>query len=241
MTHRPAALPAALASGALLAALALRPAAASAQNVDHAYQSWLGVFAQGPIAGRLFFQGDAHFRVYSDFSPFIAIVRPGIAYQLMPGMFVSAGYAWTPSWPRPGMGVGDFVDEHRAWEQWQYELPLAGGALRLQLRTRFEQRWRPAVNGDTGLRLRQMVRVTVPLTDRWLLAVWDELFVGLTDAGWQRAGLDQNRVFGGVGYWAVPGRFRVEAGYFNQYIARRGAAADGSNHALMVNTYLVWR
>lgn len=223
----------------------LRPSRAAAQNVDHAYQTWVGVFTQGALAGRFIVHSDAHLRVYSDFSPFAVLVRPGVGYQLAPGMFATVGYAWTPSWPRPGMSFGDLVDEHRAWEQWQYEFPLASGALRLQLRTRLEQRWRPAAGDDTGLRVRQMVRVTVPLggpQGRWLLALWDELFLGLNDTDWgQRGGLDQNRAFAGVGLWVAPGAARVEAGYFNQYVARRGALSDLSHHALMVNLYLTWR
>lgn len=232
--------------GALAAAVVMAFAPrAEAQTVDHEYQTWLGLFAQGPIHGRLFFQGDLHYRVYANFTPYAALVRPGVAWQLMPGMFVTLGYAWTPSWSQPDQGVEDLIDEHRLWEQWQYEFPLATGALRLQLRTRLEERWRPSVGGDTGVRFRQMVRVTVPLgaSGRWVLAAWDELFFGLNDTDWrQRQGFDQNRAFGGVGYWFVPGALRVEAGYFNQYVQRPGnPAGDLSNHALMVNTYVSWR
>ncbi len=221
------------------------PRSAVAHGVDHQYQTWLGVFAQGPIVGRVVFQGDLHYRVYSDLSPFLAIVRPGVAYEIRRGMFVTVGYAWTPSWRQPDQAAGDFVDEHRAWEQWQYEFPLAGGALRLQLRSRLEERVRPGVGGDLGLRFRQMARVSIPLGrgGRWLVAAWDEVFFGLNDTDWgQRLGFDQNRVFCGAGWWFAPGAARVEVGYFNQHLRRpSNPAGDLSNHALMINTYLTWR
>ncbi len=230
---------------ALSAMLAVAPRSAAAQGVDHAYQTWLGVFAQGPIAGRVVFQGDAHYRVHAHLSPYVAIVRPGVGVQIARGMIVTVGYAWTPSWPQADQAVGDFVDEHRAWEQWQYDLPLASGALRLQFRSRLEERIRPGVGSDVGVRFRQMARVTVPLgaAGRWLVTAWDEVFFGLNDTDWrQRQGFDQNRVFGGVGWWFAPGAARVEVGYFNHYVLRPGdPARDLANHGLMVNTYLTWR
>lgn len=234
-----------LVCAALSALVLVTTGDAGAQGVDHRYQTWVGLFAHGRIAGRFVFQGDLHYRVYANATPYAVLVRPGVGYQIVPGMFVTLGYAWTPSWSAAGQAVEDFVDEHRVWEQWQYEFPLAGGAVRVQLRSRLEQRVRPGVGDDVGLRFRQMARVTVPLGTggRWLLAAWDELFVGLNDTDWkQRQGLDQNRVFAGVGWWFAPGSARVEAGYFNQHVLRPGnPAGDLSNHGLMVNAYVTWR
>jgi len=228
---------------ATVLATALLPLGARAQNVENAYQTWLGLFAQGPIAGRVYFQGDLHYRAYADFSPYWVLVRPGIGYSIMPGMFATVGYAWTPSWRAPDLAFEDRVDEHRIWEQWQYEFPLAGGALKLQLRTRLEERLRPDVGSDLGLRGRQMVRVTVPCAAHWFLAAWDELFIAFNNTDWkQHAGFDQNRLFVGAGVWAVPSTLRLEVGYFNQYLHRyNNPAGDLANHALMVNTYVSWR
>lgn len=241
-TRTPRRLVSTLVALSSFAALSLASETARAQSVDHEYQTWLGLFAQGPITGRLFFQGDLHYRAFTDFTPYWILVRPGIGYQLTPGMFVTLGYAWTPSWPGRNTDTGPMVDEHRVWEQWQYEFPLAGGALKLQLRSRLEERWRPGINSETGLRFRQMVRLTIPFgaNSRWLAAVWDEIFFGILDTGWERQGFDQNRVFAGVGYQIVPGTLRVEAGYFNQYLSK-ASGPDVANHALMINTYLTWR
>lgn len=230
-------------SGALVGwTLLMAPALASGQGTTQAYETWLGVFAQGPIAGRLTFQGDLHYRAYADGSPHWVLVRPGIGWRIVPGMFATLGYAFTPSWRAADLGLGDAVGEHRLWQQWQHEAPLAQGAVKLQVRARLEERWRPAAGDDVGLRARLLARVTVPLSARWLVAVWDEGFVALNDTGWgQRAGFDQNRFFVGPGAWAIPARLRFELGYFNQYLHRAGdPRGDLVNHAAMLNTYLVW-
>lgn len=221
----------------------LASTSASAQGVTHVYHTWFGLFTQGPIVGRLYFQGDFHHRVYDDFSPYWSLVRPGVGVRVAPGMLVTLGYAWTPSWRAAGVSLNERVDEHRVWEQWQYELPLPRIPVKLQLRARLEQRWRPASGDDLGHRLRGMVRATIPLRGRWVLAVWDELFVTFNDTDWgQRAGFDQNRLFVGPGVWALPGTLRVELGYLHQLI-RRAAHPNGdlSNHAVALNTYLSWR
>lgn len=248
-------LPLVVASLAL--ALWLSPSRVEAQSegraIDPQYQTWLGFFFQGPIAGDLFFQADVHYRTFPDFFPNWILLRPALALRLMDGMFVSLGYAWTPSWSSQSASM---VDEHRIWEQWMYDFPLdAQSGIRFQIRTRVEQRIRHprGPNGEEaqlGLRLRQMVRVQVPLTtDRaWLFVLWDEMFFMLSEAGsaetniWQRPGFDQNRLFGGIGYVVIPGVLRLELGYFNQWIHRHDhPRGDLVNHVAMLNTFVSWR
>jgi hypothetical protein len=244
-----------LAAGFACALAMAAPAAARAQAIDHQYETWVGVFINGPIAGDLFFQGDLHYRVWDDFTPHFILVRPGVGYRLMDGMFVTVGYAWTPSWS--GRQVTRFVDEHRVWEQFSYEYTDSATGIRFSTRTRLEQRFRhPTDAVEVGWRLREMLRTSVPLSaDRNLTFVlWDELFIALSDSGrtpveggsptpqWQYGGFDQNRIFVGLGYQFIAGVLRLEAGYFNQWIRRPGnAAGDLANHAVMLNAYVGWR
>lgn len=219
-----------------LLALPLMPAIAHANT--QAYETWLGGFFNGPISGRWFFQGDVHYRAYADFSSHWVLVRPGLGYQVSPGMYLTLGYAWTPSWPHPDETFSERIDEHRAWEQWQYEWAPGQGPWKWQLRSRLEQRFRPRVNDDWGLRFRQMARVSYALDERWLLATWDELFLGLNKAAWGQApGFDQNRYFLGLGYVVQPSRLRLELGYFNQFFP----GAQHVNHAVMLNTFVGWK
>jgi hypothetical protein len=212
--------------------------------VDQQFELWAGGFISGPIAGDLFTISDVHYRGWDDFSPHWILFRPGLALRLMDGMFAVLGYAWTPSF-RERDSVG-FVDEHRIWEQWQWEIHDPPSGFRFQIRTRIEQRFRPQLELDVAVRFRQMLRLSVPLDrlQRVLFVLWDELFIGLNDVagGYQRTGLDQNRIFVGWAFVASPGVLRFELGYFNQWIHRPGnALGDSMNHAAMLNAYVSWR
>ena len=61
-------------------------------------------------------------------------------------------------------------------------------------------------------------------------------------APYQRAGFDQNRLFVGWAFAAVPGNLRFELGYFQQWIRRPNTpAGDALNHAAMLNAFVNWR
>ncbi len=239
-----------LSTGLLLTGLVLAPCPARAQDaIDDQYETWLGMFLSGPIHGDLFTFSDLHYRAYDDFSPHWALIRPGVGLRLMDGMFAVLGYAWTPSWrARDGE---NFTDEHRLWQQWQWELRDVPSRIRLQLRTRVEERFHTQIPLDVGVRLRQLARLSVGVDrdERVWFVLWDEVFFGLNDAGggemrapYQRAGFDQNRLFVGWAMVAVPNTLRFELGYFNQWIRRPGnPAGDAVNHAAMLNAYVSWR
>lgn len=214
------------------------PQRAVAQGLVHSRQAWAGLFLQGQINGNLLLQSDVHFRVFGQGAPAAVLVRPGLGWLVAPGLIATLGYAYTPSWPSPGT---DAVDEHRVWQQGLWDRPVLDGALRMQIRARLEQRARPAKGDDLGLRFRQFVRVTRPLGERFALTVWDEVFVGLNSADWgQQQGLDQNRLFAGVGVQVVPRSLRVEVGYLN--LARRTppGKADVAVHVAMANAFVGW-
>lgn len=207
------------------------------------YETWLGGFFNGPPYKNLLFQGDVHYRAFANGTPNWILVRPTVGYQIQPGMTLGLGYGWTPNWSKPNLPFSARTDEHRIFQQWQYEFPAFQGQLKLQFRSRLEERFRPRVNSDTGFRFRQLAKASIPLNDRFLLAAWDEIFFGLNKTGWgQNAGFDQNRAFLGVGYWLVPSNLRMELGYFNQYISRpRNADGNLMTHATMLNTYVSWK
>lgn len=207
---------------------------------DHAYQTWLAAFVHGPLKGPLWLWTDAHLRMYESFQPSAILLRPGLSWRALPSVYLTGGYAWTPSWAR-AEGELSFTDEHRSWQQlmWTPKDEATGAAA--MLRGRFEQRFRPSVHSDTGLRGRVLVRgqVPLPVSLPMIFVVWDELFIGLNDTEWgQRAGVDQNRLFVGVGWQIRPTVVRVELGYTNVWLVRDGA--DPVNHIIAINTFLGW-
>jgi hypothetical protein len=225
-----------------VAGVLCRPATVEAQAFEAAYQTWTSMTIQALVHPDLQIYFDANLRLYDDFHPYQVLLRPGLGARIGDGMWITLAYAWTPSWN----AEREFVDEHRIWEQWTWDPSGLPGRMRLFVRTRFEQRFRPALSSDVALRVRQFVRLLVPYTpDSPLhLSLWDEAFVALTDSGdatgrlWQRLGFDQNRLFLGVGWNASDG-VRIEIGYLNHWIVRPGT--DDVHHALMVNGFVTIR
>lgn len=157
------------------------------------------------------------------------IVRPGLGYALSDRVTVHAGYAAVWSDARRS----DTQLEDRVWQQVVWMIPV--GDLTVQSRTRLEQRFNET-DADTGWRLRQMFKTTVPLSadERTFVSAWDELFWDLNDTDWgQRAGFRQNRAFLGLGRFLDEGKhFGVEVGYLNQWIDK--PVEDRLNHCLSI-------
>ena len=159
------------------------------------------------------------------------LVRPGLGWAVTERIAFFAGYAWITT----DRADRSSFDEHRAWQQLLWRLPVEGFSL--QSRTRLEQR---VIDRELGWRLREFVKATLPLTEdrRLFLSGYDELFIDLDDTDWgQRAGFRQNRAFAGLG-WRLDEKRGVtlEGGYLNQWISRRGR--DRVNHILSLNLFL---
>lgn len=214
-------------------------AAETAAQTNHDAGGWFAIFGNGRIESReespLRWWLDGHFRLLDDAGGFNQfIIRPGLGYALSDEHTLWQGYAYIRTSPA---GSGKDFDEHRTWQQWMYA-PTAGDWSFVH-RSRLEQRW-VETGSDVGLRWRQMLRVQYKLPDapRWSLIAWNEAFFHLNDTDWgARAGFDQNRAFLGVGFKPAPdARVRIEVGYLNQFIHRRGGE-HGMNHILSLNLF----
>ena len=194
------------------------PAAAEAQTTNES-QMWAsttltaklgGAEARdhGPVAWL-----DLHARRGPD--GFTGILRPALGWKFSPSLALYGGYAWVPFYADDDESKD--VQEHRAWQQLVYQ--GKEGPLLLQLRPRFEQRFRP--DEDVAFRLRLFGRLNAELWKGAPLAVatWDETFVQLGENSWGApGGFDQNRLFLGLAY--TVGELRLEPGYLNVAIRR---------------------
>ena len=207
----------------------------SAQTVDDVGQ-WSALFSQDKFCpdSRLRWWFDGHYRLFDDSDGFgQSIIRPGIGLDVGENSTLWAGYGWIRTSPIQG----DDIDEHRIWQQWTWS--RTADPLKFAARTRFEQRFIES-SDDTGLRLRQFVRVQKnlgPCSGRTFV-VWDELFIALNDTDWgQRGGFDQNRIFVGFGFKKHhSSKWRAEIGYMNQTVNQQGST-DRSNHILALNLF----
>ncbi len=216
----------------------LLPLGAIADTVED-FQTWAAVIATVSPAGK-----EAPYRVwleaqgrYDDDSSHLnqSLLRAAAGYRIRPRTVLWAGYGHINNDPQ---GTDEDVTEHRYWQQltWSKEAPLLGFSL--STRTRLEQRTVESFD-DTGWRFRHLSKVTRPLAfdGRLYLSAWDEFFVNLNDTDWGADdGLDQNRLFAGVGVRLAPSA-RGEVGYLNQWITRSGQP-DAVNHVLSVTLLL---
>lgn len=160
-----------------------------------------------------------------------AIARGALGVRVHRSTTVWGGYGYIRTDPAGGR----VSHEHRVFEQVMWRAfgdGIGNTTTRPTLtgRTRLEQRMIEGQDG-TGWRLRQLVRLDVPLgkpgTPQAVL--WAEPFVGLNRTGWgQKSGFDQLRGFAGLALPVGKG-ISVEAGYSGQYVSRP-AREDRMNH-----------
>jgi len=159
-----------------------------------------------------------------------ALLRPGLGYQLTPTTSIWAGYAFAPT-ELPYVRVP--FDEQRVWQQVLYRDKFSVGNV--QWRSRLEERMAPQLGNDVGMRYRQLLKLSVPLSfaPGFSWVIQDEVFVLLNTGDWiPRRGLDNNRFFTGVAY-AITKEITGEVGYMNHYIWRKGD--NLMDHVLSVN------
>jgi hypothetical protein len=152
------------------------------------------------------------------------LIRPSIGLTLFDQTVLSLGYAYVRTSPENRA----VTEEHRPWQQLAFPIATVKTAFTLSSRTRFEQRFRND-GDDIGLRLRQQVRLVVPLASTgWSAVGWSEVFLNLNDTDWgAQSGLDRWRNFVGIN---IPLRngLVIEPGYLNQYVNL--TASDQTDH-----------
>ena len=173
------------------------------------------------------------------------LVRPGVNYQISPTLSASAGWAYVRTYPYGDFPVVTEFPEHRAWQQLQHQFRFLG--LEWTQRLRLEQRWigeMALTPGSTESydfanwryenRLRYLLRTNIPLGEngKTYLTLWDEVFFNF---GSNVSGndFDQNRAFIGIGR-KLTANTRLEMGYMEQTVRRRGGQIREDNHTLTV-------
>jgi hypothetical protein len=222
-----------IACAVLLLVLAAR---ANAQNED--FGVWLGGFVNGKLPPALNDTSgswrawlDVQVRFGDDASRFSqGILRPGVGYSLSRAWTVWLGYAYIRTEP-PYASTSTY--EHRIWEQATWSDRI--GRTRLSSRTRLEERF-VSTGSQTGWRLREFVKLSVPLGSIWSAVLYDEYFYNLNSTNYgATAGSDRNRFFIGPGVSISP-QLTIEAGYLHQYVFGTNAP-DKSDDILAVSAF----
>ncbi|HSI46015.1 MAG TPA: DUF2490 domain-containing protein [Methylophilus sp.] len=153
-------------------------------------------------------------------------LRPALFYKLSPQTNLWLGHDTIIGHPE---GKSAY-HETRWYEQFQYQFEPVS-SVTFSNRTRLEERSREGFQ-DTGHRLRQMIKATMPLKmhPQLSLVISNELFINFNPTDWgARRGIDQNRLFIGSN-WAFNKSSYLEAGYLNQIVHK--ATTNLENHVI---------
>jgi hypothetical protein len=190
---------------------------AEAQTED--FGVWLGAFVNGKLPPALN-DTSGHWRAWLDVQVRFAddasrfsqgILRPGVGYALSRTWTVWLGYAYVRTEPPYALTS---TSEQRIWEQASWSDRI--GRTRLSSRTRLEERL-VSTGSQTGWRLRELLKLSVPLGSIWSAVLYDEYFYNLNSTNYgATAGPDRNRFFIGPGVTISP-QVSIEAGYLRQY------------------------
>ena len=225
---------------ALIGLLLSGPTIATQDIIDH--QTWVNVTAVGslksvhPALNNFKYWAELQGRFGDNTSRFSqGMIRPGIGYKLNATTDVWFGYALVPT---AAPFSKTTFNERRLWQQLLWSDQFALGSI--SSRSRLEERVAPRLGDDTGMRFRQMFKVSIPLPSApvYSLVMSDEYWVNLNNANWgPQRGFDQNRAFVGLGY-NLTKEIKSEVGYMNQYINRPLTPVDRNDHILSINLYL---
>jgi hypothetical protein len=205
------------------------------------YQTWGTATAVGsletfhPALKNFKYWAEIQARFGDDTSRFSqAIIRPGIGYVFNTTTSVWGGFAFVPT-AEPFSKTT--FNERRIWQQLLWNDKFSFGTV--SSRSRLEERLVPRLGDDTGMRFRQMFKISVPLTaaPAYSIVASDEYFLNLNNVDWgPRRGFDQNRAFIGMGY-NINKEIKTEIGYMNQYINRPHNPINRNDHILSINFY----
>jgi len=124
------------------------------------------------------------------------LLRSAINYHFSDNAFMSAGYAYIPSYIFESEQKGPEIREHRVWQQFVITNNI--NRVNFEHRYRIEQRW---VNGDYRSRFRYRLMLAVPLNKPTVrkgslfAGIYNEIFLNA-----KRVFFDRNRLYGALGY-----------------------------------------
>lgn len=202
--------------GATLAAVVAALAASanpSAQATGTDIQAWPSAAVTVSFAGRVEIRADGLLQLTDALSRTgLGLLRVVIVAKVNDRVALGGGYTWTRVEGRPGR----HAVEHRALQQVDVRLPVSEGGCVVSSRTRLELR-RQAIDAATSFRLREQVRLDVPVAGRGVTAVaWTEYFHSINGTGWSgESGPALVLTFVGV-HLPVGRRTTIEPGYLNQ-------------------------
>lgn len=166
-------------------------------NGEDELGAWYMLFTNNRVSEKLSIHAEVQYRNYEFADNFNQLLlRTALNYHISDKAMASFGYGFIstdPTFPEPD--GEENISEHRIYQQ--FVLRNSVGKLKFSHRYRLEQRFidNPLSGNDTQHRARYFLRLTYPLSDKWFLTAYDEVFINL-----QNEFFGQNRLYGALGY-----------------------------------------
>lgn len=184
--------------------------------------TWYMYFGNHRIGDRFSLHSEAQFRFYQPVSNFNQILlRTGLNYDVHINTIITLGYAYIatdPTFADTTLEDGSFIEndvkEHRVFEQFSNKSMI--GTLHLEHRYRLEQRFiTTSINSFTAHRARYRILLTYPISNKWFMSIYDEIFINFQDNLF-----DQNRLYGALGY-RLKNNLNLQLGYLKNHFTGR--------------------
>ncbi|MFZ6051183.1 DUF2490 domain-containing protein [Halocola ammonii] len=184
-----------------------------AQQPPSEIGNWLMYFGQNRISEKLSVHTEFQYRNHTALPVNVEqlMIRTGLNYHLNENAFVTAGYAYIPSYVYDSEQSAPEQEEHRIWQQLIMNNYL--GRVKFEHRYRVEQRW---VDDDYRNRFRYRLMAFIPLNKKQMgpkaifIGLYDEIFVN-----GEQVFFDRNRAYAALGY-QINAATQVQAGLLHQ-------------------------
>ena len=182
--------------GVLIVLLVLCQLSMSAQRGETG--NWMMVFMTNKLNDKWSIHSEKQYRYYSAsaFDLEQLLLRTGLNYHLTDQLWLTAGYAYIPSYDYASDQKFLEITERRIWQQ--VLKTHFFGKIKFEHRFRLEQRW---VNNDYRNRTRYRLMLFYPLNSEKIekgslfVGLYNEIFLNTT-----KQAFDRNRFYGALGY-----------------------------------------
>lgn len=192
--------------------------------------AWAMVFTKNTISEKMSIHAEAQYRYYEFGSNFNQLLlRTALNYDISDNAMASFGYGYiTTDGTFEELEGEENTTENRIYQQLVLRNKI--GKLKFSHRYRLEQRFinNPVSGNDTQHRARYFLRLTYPLSKRFYLTAYDEIFINL-----QAPTFGQNRLYGALGVH-INDDIRFETGFLKNHIGNRNF--ERLQVAIFINT-----
>jgi hypothetical protein len=175
--------------------------------------SWFMFFGNTRLSKRISISPEVQYRTYEFGSNFNQLLlRNGVNWHINKSTIATLGYGYISTDGTFNEPAGEQNTlEHRLYGQFTSKNSL--GKFKATHRYRFEQRFinSPISGNDTQYRMRYLLRLSYPISNKWFVSAYDEIFINL-----QEPLFSQNRLYAALGYH-INSTISTQVGYLKNH------------------------